>query len=99
MTDTTIDRARALLILRESVRCADAVSMCNQMGAVLQEMVAEVERLTAEAKQASAEPVAWMTDYKFVCGNGITKSPGTASDWKLAGWRVIELIRRPEMPS
>jgi|GEM_PF-2915601 len=50
MSDTTIDRARALLILRETVRCADAVSMCNQMGDVLQELLAEVERLNGIAK-------------------------------------------------
>lgn len=154
MSDTTIDRARALLALREKATSVDGAVLreydhgggrlfveapqrrlildvyhegdrdfffsAHKMADTIAELLDKFERLqwlcdnlmtsinvlvaradAAEARLrelANAEPVAWMTDHKFVCGNGITKSPGTASDWKLEGWRVIELIRRPEMP-
>lgn len=134
MSDTTIDRARALLSLREKATPVDGAVFreydhgggrlfveapqrrliidvyhegdrsfffsAHKMADTIAELLAEVERLSGRLRElAEAEPVAWMTDHKFVCDNGITKSPGTASDWKLEGWRVIELIRRPEMPS
>jgi len=102
MTDTAIDRARALLILRETqpILFSDSMNMCDQLADVLDEMVAEVERLTKRlCELCEQEPVAWMTDHKSVCGNGITKLPGDAALWRLEGWRVQSLIRRPEMPS
>lgn len=47
MSDTPIYRARALLLLRETlpVLFADSMNMCDQMADVLQEMVDKVERL------------------------------------------------------
>jgi len=50
MSDTTIDLARALLILRETqpILFSDSMNMCDQLADVLAEMVAEVERLKSE---------------------------------------------------
>lgn len=130
MSDTTIDRARALLALREKATPVDGAVFreydhgggrlfveapqrrlildvyhegdrdfffsAHKMADTIAELLAEVERLTSRLRElASAEPVAWLD----VDGQNITIHAGQAKCWTADGKRLMQLIRRPEMPS